>query len=116
MSETVTITFQYENGEKIELQAHVGENLLDIAREHDLNIDGSCGGCCACSTCHVWIEDPWFNKLPPASTMEEDQLDNAQQIGPYSRLCCQLTVTKDMDNAIITIPQSSSTGAHHHHD
>ena len=46
----VTFSFVEPDGEKVEIETEEGENLLDIAHDHDIEMEGACGGECACST------------------------------------------------------------------
>lgn len=64
----------------------VGDNLMDLARRHGIDIEGACEGSCACSTCHVFVKDEFFNKLPDAADEENDMLDQAPFLKPNSRL------------------------------
>jgi 2Fe-2S ferredoxin len=63
-------------------------SVLDIATGAGIHLDHACGGVCACSTCHVIVEqgEETFNELAEA---EEDMLDNAPGLTPHSRLGCQ---------------------------
>lgn len=111
----VSLTFLYPDGTTKQIQAKAGENFLMLAKKNHLQIEGACGGVLACSTCHVIINDPWFDLLPQATVKEERMLDNAQEVELNSRLCCQLMVTPDMDGITIKIPSSTiSTDDHDH--
>jgi 2Fe-2S ferredoxin len=63
-------------------------SILDIATGAGIHLDHACGGVCACSTCHVVVEDGGesFNEVAEA---EEDMLDNAPGLTASSRLGCQ---------------------------
>ena len=65
---------------------------------------GVCGGCCACGTCHVYIEPSDFDKL---SVKEEDEVATlesyALEPNQYSRLGCQVEFKKKYDNITVTI-------------
>lgn len=127
--DSVRIIFKYEddkhNQESLEngatennqiiVKANPGDTLLEVARANDISIEGACGGVCACATCHVWVSDPWYSKLPQATDMEENMLDNGQQLAYNSRLCCQVIVTEDMNDMVITVPKSSENTSGHHH-
>jgi len=68
-----------------------GEHLLEVAVEHGVNIEHSCGGVCACSTCHVYVEQGQ-EFLTEASEDEEDILDKAFDVRMTSRLGCQAKI------------------------
>ena len=61
----------------------------------------------ACSTCHVIVDDDWFDKLPPASEEEEDMLDLAAGARRTSRLSCQIDLTEELDGLTVRIPAES---------
>ena len=50
-------------GEPHELDATVGWSVMEIIRENNLPIEAACGGCCACATCHVYVEEDWLDRL-----------------------------------------------------
>ena len=67
-------------------------------------IDADCGGSMACATCHVYVDEKWFNKLEKKDEGEEDMLDMAYQPNKFSRLSCQLIVSNELDGLILRIP------------
>ena len=67
-------------------------------------IDADCGGSMACATCHVYVDEKWFNKLEKKDESEEDMLDMAYQPNKFSRLSCQLLVSDELDGLIVKIP------------
>ena len=67
-------------------------------------IDADCGGACDCATCHVYVEEKWFNKLPKQESAERDMLDMAYEPNKFSRLACQITVTDDLDGLVVKMP------------
>jgi len=67
-------------------------------------IDADCGGSMACATCHVYIDKKWFDKLEKKYEGEEDMLDMAYQPNKFSRLSCQLIVSKELDGLILRMP------------
>ena len=98
------INFKLRNGELKKIDAEDGLTLMEVARDHDLGIEGTCGGSISCCTCHVIIEKKWFDKVGPANPDEEDMLDLAVDLQPTSRLGCQIEVTPDLDGLIVNIP------------
>jgi len=82
-----------------------GSNLLDIAQAHDLEMEGACGGSCACSTCHVIIEsEDYYDRIPEASDDENDMLDLAFGLTETSRLGCQVEMSKELDGLVVRLP------------
>lgn len=68
---------------------------------------GACEGVCACSTCHIILDDDFFDDLEPATEAEDDMLDQAFGLTASSRLGCQIKLTKDMDNLNIKLPRAT---------
>jgi 2Fe-2S ferredoxin len=77
-------------------------SILEIALGHDIQIDHACGGVCACSTCHVIVRSG-MESIPGATEDEEDQLDNAPGLTPFSRLACQ-AVPDGSTDVVVEIP------------
>ena len=73
------------------VEAEPGESLLDVARRTHAPVGDACGGNCACSTCHVYVE-AGLESLPEPEEGEEDILDMAFDVRPESRLGCQCQV------------------------
>jgi ferredoxin, 2Fe-2S len=63
-------------------------SLLDILLGHDIDVDHACGGVCACSTCHLYIETG-ADTCNESTDAEEDMLDHARALKENSRLACQ---------------------------
>jgi 2Fe-2S ferredoxin len=91
------------SGQRHELEAVEGWRVMEIIREHGLPMEGTCGGACACATCHVVVDDAWTSKLHPARDDEEDMLDNVPNVMPGSRLCCQLIYSEELDGLTVTL-------------
>jgi 2Fe-2S ferredoxin len=98
------ITFQPEN-KTIEVDtndAHKGRvglsgSILNVALEvAKIDIEHTCGGVAACSTCHIVVEDG-FDACNSPSEAELDQLDNAPDVTLKSRLSCQCVPTGEKD-------------------
>lgn len=82
-----------------------GLSLLDVARAHDLDIEGRCEGSLACSTCHVIVEPSWFEKLNEAGDDEQDMLDTvAIGLTSTSRLGCQIRLSPALDGLVVRLP------------
>jgi 2Fe-2S ferredoxin len=80
-----------------------GWSVMEIIREHDLPIEAACGGCCACATCHVYVDPAWQDLLAPASDEEDRMLDEAYQVQENSRLSCQIPFTAELDGLKVTL-------------
>jgi 2Fe-2S ferredoxin len=101
------IHFKDSSGEEKVVDAPVGLSLLEVAHMNNVDLEGACEGSLACSTCHVIVDDHWFDKLPKASEAEEDMLDLAFAVAPTSRLGCQITVTDELDGLRVMVPSST---------
>ena len=88
----------------VEIEAHTGTSLLDIALEHEIPIQHACGGYCACTTCHVIVREG-FASLEPSDEDEDDMLDKAWGLTPLSRLSCRAKVQQS--DLTIEIPKYS---------
>ncbi|RAL06996.1 ferredoxin family 2Fe-2S iron-sulfur cluster binding protein [Aspergillus homomorphus CBS 101889] len=103
--EEINISFIDKDGAKYDFQVSEGDNLLDIAQANDLEMEGACGGSCACSTCHVIVEDAhMFDKMEEPSDDENDMLDLAFGLTETSRLGCQVVMTKELDGLVVRLP------------
>lgn len=76
-----------------EVMAAEGEHLLEVALRAGVNIEHACGGVCACSTCHVYIEEG-SEVLSEATEMEEDRVEEAPGLQVNSRLSCQCDIER----------------------
>lgn len=99
------VTFITKEGESLTFEVSEGDNLLDIAQDNDLEMEGACGGSCACSTCHVIVEDPnMYDKMDEPDDDENDMLDLAFGLTETSRLGCQVKMTKELDGLVVKLP------------
>jgi 2Fe-2S ferredoxin len=99
------ITYIEHNGKSHTLEVPNGLTVMEGAIQNNISgIDADCGGSCACATCHVYVDEKWFNKLPNKENAEEDMLDMAFELKPLSRLSCQLTVSDELDGLVVKMP------------
>ncbi|MCW9033111.1 MAG: ferredoxin family 2Fe-2S iron-sulfur cluster binding protein [Rhodospirillales bacterium] len=101
------MTFVLSNGERKEVEAENGVNVLEIAHKNHIDLEGACEGSLACSTCHVVIDDDWFDKLEEPTEDEEDMLDLAFALTHTSRLGCQIEMTDELDGLVVTLPEAT---------
>lgn len=101
------ITFIDSEGKRHEVDAPVGLSVLEIAHKNDMELEGACEGSLACSTCHVIVDDKWFDKLEESSEEEEDMLDLAFGLTHTSRLGCQIKMTEELDGLVVTLPSAT---------
>ena len=102
----VKITFIDVEGTARTVEGETGSTVMETAIKHGVpGIEAECGGACACSTCHVYIEEEWREKVGEPSPMEEDMLDFGYDVRPNSRLSCQIKVTDELDGLIVSVPE-----------
>jgi len=103
----ITFTDHKENSKTIEIEN--GLSVMEGAIQNDIpGIDADCGGAMACATCHVYVEENWFNKLPKTEDAEVDMIDMAYEPKKNSRLSCQIIVSDELDGLEVTTPEKQS--------
>ncbi|MBV9990214.1 MAG: 2Fe-2S iron-sulfur cluster binding domain-containing protein [Alphaproteobacteria bacterium] len=90
-------------GQVHEIEGRDGWSVMEMLRDAGLPVAAECGGACACATCHVYVTDGWYEKLPARSDAEVDMLDMALAVEDNSRLSCQITCAEDLDGIKVTI-------------
>lgn len=106
MTQKVRIIF-IEKGEKKEFMVPVGTSVLEAAHQNNVNLEGACEGSLACSTCHVIVDQKYYDMLSEASEDEEDMLDLAFGLTPTSRLGCQIIMTQELDGLTLRVPDET---------
>ncbi|MEJ1996121.1 MAG: ferredoxin family 2Fe-2S iron-sulfur cluster binding protein [Limibacillus sp.] len=101
------MVFIERDGTRKEVEAPNGLSVLEIAHRNNIDIEGACEGSLACSTCHVIVEDSWFEKLEEASEDEEDMLDLAFGLSATSRLGCQIIMSDELDGLTVNLPNET---------
>ena len=85
------------------LDATAGWSVMEVIREAGLPIEAACGGCCACATCHVYVEPEWLGRLTAPNPDETMMLDEAFEVRDNSRLACQIRFTEQLDGITVTL-------------
>ena len=99
------ITYIEHSGKSHTIQVQNGLTVMEGAVQNNIpGIDADCGGAMACATCHVYVKEEWFNKLPKKEDGEEDMLDMAHEPNKFSRLSCQLTVSDHLEGLVVNLP------------
>ncbi|KAK6485372.1 adrenodoxin isoform X1 [Huso huso] len=103
----VTVHFINRDGEKITTEGKIGDSLLDVVVNKNLDIDGfgACEGTLACSTCHLIFDENIFKQLDPITDEEMDMLDLAYGLTETSRLGCQICLSKSMNDMTVSVPE-----------
>lgn len=82
------------------------QSLLEVALKNDIDLHHNCGGVCACSTCHVYINNG-DDLVEELSDKEEDFIDRAINPRLNSRLSCQCVLLDGSGNVEVTLPDQS---------
>lgn len=98
------MTFIEKDGNHLEVDAPNGLSIMEISHKHGVDIEGACGGCMACATCHVVVHPDWYDKLAAKQEEEEDMLDLAFDLKKTSRLGCQILMTDELDGIVVALP------------
>ena len=110
----ITFTFEDKNIKKVVVEnAEEGYSILEIAEDNDVHLNHNCGGVCACSTCHVYVEKG-NEFLEEISDKEEDFVDRAINPRIESRLGCQCVILDENAEIEIEIPDQSRIIGHEH--
>lgn len=101
------VVYVSPQGDSREIEVPAGTTVMAAALKNGIDgIVAECGGVCMCSTCHVFVDDKYFVRLPPAQDTEEAVLEiSAVERRPTSRLSCQIKVTEDLDGLIVRLPE-----------
>ncbi|KAI9634372.1 2Fe-2S ferredoxin-type domain-containing protein [Dioszegia hungarica] len=104
----IKVTFRDHKGNDIKtIEGNEGDDLLSLAHEWDVDLEGACEKSLACSTCHVVLDPEIYDKLPEPEDEENDMLDLAFGLEDTSRLGCQVLLTKDLDGMIAKLPSAT---------
>ncbi|MEO6230813.1 MAG: 2Fe-2S iron-sulfur cluster-binding protein [Ferruginibacter sp.] len=104
---TITYKFEQKGLSPITLEnIEDGQSLLEVALLNDIDLHHNCGGVCACSTCHVYVEQG-DESLEELSDKEEDFIDRAVNPRINSRLGCQCVLQEGDGNIVVTLPDQS---------
>jgi ferredoxin len=107
-NEKVKFYFRFLNGKPdVHVEAPIGRNILLVAHDNDIPLEGACECSLACSTCHVIFESEVYNELNESKGEEEDLLDLAFGLTETSRLGCQVLVSKKLEGAKISLPSAT---------
>jgi len=99
------ITYNTNDSKTHTIDVQNGLTVMEGAVQNDIpGIDADCGGGMACATCHVYVKEDWWDKLPDKEDGEEDMLDMAHEPNKFSRLSCQIIVSDELDGLEVNIP------------
>jgi 2Fe-2S ferredoxin len=101
------ITFAWPDGQEKTFDVPNGISVLEVAHKNGVPLEGACEGSLACSTCHVIVDQVWYDKLKAASEDEEDMLDLAFGLTHTSRLGCQIMMSDALDGLRVALPSAT---------
>ena len=103
------ITYIEHNGKSHTINVSNGLSVMEGAVQNNIpGIDADWGGSMACATCHVYVKEEWFDKLPKKEDGEEDMIDMAYEPKKNSRLSCQLIVSDELEGLVVNLPIKQS--------
>ena len=103
------ITYNTHDSKTYTIDVQNGLTVMEGAVQNDIpGIDADCGGGMACATCHVYVNEEWWDKLPNKEDGEEDMLDMAYEPNKFSRLSCQVIVSDELDGLVVSIPSNQA--------
>jgi 2Fe-2S ferredoxin len=103
------ITFRFEEKSKETVtinNCEVDDSILEVALKNGIEIHHNCGGVCACSTCHLYVESG-EEHLEELSDKEEDFIDRARNPRINSRLSCQCVLQDGSGDIVVTVADQS---------
>ena len=103
------IKYIEHNGKSHTIDVPNGLSVMEGAIQNNVpGIDADCGGSMACATCHVYVKEEWFDKLPKKEDGEEDMIDMAYEPNKFSRLSCQLIVSNELEGLVVNLPEKQA--------
>ena len=99
------LTFIEPDGTVRLIEAEIDESAMQAARRNGVDgIIGECGGSCICATCHCHVDKAWIDRVGPRGEIEADVLEfEAADVGPDSRLACQIAITDALDGLVLKV-------------
>ena len=95
------------DGHEHELAALDGWRVMEVLRDWGVEVAAECGGAGLCATCHVYVDEPWVERIDPPSEDELNSLDDAPAVETTSRLCCQILVSPKTDGLRVRMAPGS---------
>ena len=98
------VIFTKSDGSEHNVTVETGVTVMEAGRDAGLGLEGTCGGCLSCATCHVIVDTEWYSKTGEPTEDEIDMLDLAFGLTQTSRLGCQIELSDILDGLRLTIP------------
>ncbi len=91
------------HGVEHKLEAREGSSVMEVIRDAGLPVEAICGGQCICTTCHVYVDELWVDKLPEIQDMEMVLVEDSGSYKDNSRLSCQIDYSTELDGLKVTL-------------
>lgn len=99
-------TYIDRSGNPHTVEVQNGTSLMQVSLDHSIEgIVAECGGQCSCATCHVYLEDGWYEKAGAPSDREAEMLECVIDPEPTSRLSCQVVMKDELDGIVVRVAQ-----------
>ncbi|MBS1627409.1 MAG: 2Fe-2S iron-sulfur cluster binding domain-containing protein [Bacteroidetes bacterium] len=103
----ITVKFEQKGIEPVSLtNIKPGDSILEVLLDNNIELHHNCGAVCACSTCHLYVEEG-MDYLEELSDKEEDFIDRAINPKLNSRLGCQCVLQEGNGNITVTLPDQT---------
>ena len=104
---TITFKFEQKGLQPVTLNnIEADQSILEVALKNDIDLHHNCGGVCACSTCHLYVEQG-EDLVEELCDKEEDFIDRAINPRLNSRLACQCVLQEGGGNIVVTLPDQT---------
>lgn len=104
---TIKINFEQAGLGPLTLQnIEPGQSILEVCLNNDIELHHNCGGVCACSTCHIYVQKG-EDLVEELSDREEDFIDRAINPRLNSRLGCQCVLLDAGGEIEVLLPDQS---------
>ena len=101
------IVYIEPEGDRVEVDVEEGYSVMEGAIMNGVEgIEAECGGACSCATCHCYVKEEWWEKLPEMDVIEDSMLEAATERRTNSRLTCQIPVTEELDGLVLEVAPS----------
>jgi 2Fe-2S ferredoxin len=90
-----------DGGEHV-LEENTGGRVMEALRNIGC-VPAICGGTCTCSTCHVYVDGEWYDRLPTKRIDEDEILSVLSHWQANSRLSCQIELTESLSGLRLTV-------------
>ena len=102
------VTYIESGGRQHVVEVQPGLSVMEGAVQNGVpGIPATCGGSCACATCHIYVDEEWRSRVGPSNELEESMLEMADDVQPNSRLGCQIKLTEALDGLVVRIPNGA---------